>query len=134
MKPVGRPAVDQQPESIEFVPKRDLDRAQQEIDRLRKENERLQPLSLLLQALCLQAILRRRATRCVRDNYCRSTKILPSLPYSAQPTGGRQNDVRPPETERANRRDQLHHRVKRRLSVPEPVGIQRNSPRKKEPL
>ena len=42
MKPVGRPAVDQQPESIEYVPKRDLDRAQQEIDRLRKENERLQ--------------------------------------------------------------------------------------------
>src|SRR5579863_2720089 len=42
MKPVGRPAVDQQPESIEYVPKRDLDRAQQEIDGLRKENERLQ--------------------------------------------------------------------------------------------
>ena len=42
MKPVGRPAADQQPESIEFVPKRDLDRAQQEIDRLRKHNERLQ--------------------------------------------------------------------------------------------
>ena len=42
MKPIGRPAGDQQPESIEFVPKRDLDRAQQEIDRLRKENERLQ--------------------------------------------------------------------------------------------
>lgn len=42
MKPVGRPAADQQPESIEFVPKRELDLAQQEIDRLRKENERLQ--------------------------------------------------------------------------------------------
>ena len=42
MKPVGRPAVDQRPESMEYVPKRDLDRAQQEIDRLRKENERLQ--------------------------------------------------------------------------------------------
>jgi len=42
MKPVGRPVVDQQPESIEYVPKRDLDRAQQEIDRLRKENEHLQ--------------------------------------------------------------------------------------------
>ena len=42
MKPIGRPAADQQPESIEFVPKRDLERAQQEIDRLRKENERLQ--------------------------------------------------------------------------------------------
>jgi len=42
MKPIGRPAGDQQPESIEFVPKQDLDRAQQEIDRLRKENERLQ--------------------------------------------------------------------------------------------
>ena len=42
MKPVGRPAADKPPESVEFVPKRDLDRAQQEIDRLRKENERLQ--------------------------------------------------------------------------------------------
>ena len=42
MKPVGRAAAEQQPEGIEFVPKRDLDRAQQEIDRLRKENERLQ--------------------------------------------------------------------------------------------
>jgi transposase len=41
MKPVGRPAADEQPERIEFVPKRDLDRAQQEIDRLGKENERL---------------------------------------------------------------------------------------------
>ena len=41
MKPVGRPAADQQPETIEFVPKRDLDRAQREIDRLGKENERL---------------------------------------------------------------------------------------------
>jgi transposase len=42
MKPVGRLAANQQPESIEFVPKRQLDRAQQEIERLRKENERLQ--------------------------------------------------------------------------------------------
>jgi transposase len=41
MKPIRRPAADQQPEAIEFVPKRDLDRAQQEIDRLQKENERL---------------------------------------------------------------------------------------------
>jgi len=41
MKPVGRPAADHQPESIEFVPKRDLDRAQREIDRLGRENERL---------------------------------------------------------------------------------------------
>ena len=41
MKPVRGPTADQQPERIEFVPKRDLDRAQQEIDRLRKENERL---------------------------------------------------------------------------------------------
>jgi len=41
MKPVGRPAADQQPENIEFVPKRDLDRAQQENERLRKEIQRL---------------------------------------------------------------------------------------------
>ena len=42
MKPTGRPAADKPPESIEFVPKRELDRAQREIDRLRKENDRLQ--------------------------------------------------------------------------------------------
>src|ERR1700730_10792951 len=42
MKPIGRPAGDKQPESIEFVPKRELDRAQQENDRLRKEVDRLQ--------------------------------------------------------------------------------------------
>jgi len=41
MKPVGRPAADKQPGSIEFVPKRELDRAQQENDKLRKEIERL---------------------------------------------------------------------------------------------
>src|SRR3984893_6464052 len=41
MKPIGRPAGDKQPESIEFVPKRELDRAQQENERLRNENERL---------------------------------------------------------------------------------------------
>lgn len=41
MRPVGRPALDSQPESIEFVPKRDLDRAQQENERLRKEIEHL---------------------------------------------------------------------------------------------
>src|SRR5215831_13975659 len=42
MKPIGQPAADRQPETVEFVPKRDLDRAEQEIDRLRKENARLQ--------------------------------------------------------------------------------------------
>ena len=42
MRPIGRPAADQQPESIEFVPKRELDRAQQENKRLRKQSERLQ--------------------------------------------------------------------------------------------
>jgi len=41
MKPTGRPAGDRQPEGVEFVPKRELDRAQQEIDRLRKENDQL---------------------------------------------------------------------------------------------
>src|SRR5713226_1436313 len=41
MKPTGRPARNPHPESIEFVPKRELDRAQQENDRLRKEVERL---------------------------------------------------------------------------------------------
>ena len=41
MKPISRSDGDGQPESSEFVPKRELDRAQQEIGRLRKENERL---------------------------------------------------------------------------------------------
>jgi transposase len=41
MKPVGQPAGDRQSESIEFVPKHELDLAQQEINRLRKENEHL---------------------------------------------------------------------------------------------
>src|SRR5215469_12283184 len=41
MKPIGPPNADQQPDSIEFVPKRELERAQQENERLRKENERL---------------------------------------------------------------------------------------------
>jgi transposase len=39
MKPTGRPVGDT--ESVEFVPKRELDRVQHENDRLRKENERL---------------------------------------------------------------------------------------------
>jgi transposase len=42
MKPSGRPAADKQLQSIDFVPKRDLDQAQQEIERLRRENNRLQ--------------------------------------------------------------------------------------------
>jgi transposase len=41
MKLTGRQARNPHPESIEFVPKRELDRAQQENDRLRKEIERL---------------------------------------------------------------------------------------------
>jgi len=41
MKPTGRPARNPHPESIEFVPKRELDRAQRENDRLRKEIEQL---------------------------------------------------------------------------------------------
>jgi transposase len=41
MKPAGRPARNPHPEGIEFVPKRELDRAQQENDKLRKEIERL---------------------------------------------------------------------------------------------
>jgi len=41
MKPTGRPARNPHPESIEFVPKRELDRAQQENDRLRKQIEHL---------------------------------------------------------------------------------------------
>lgn len=40
MRPITRAGADQS-ESIAFVPKRELDRAQQEIDRLHRENERL---------------------------------------------------------------------------------------------
>ncbi len=39
MKPSGRAAADQQAETIDFVPKRELDEAQHENQRLRKENE-----------------------------------------------------------------------------------------------
>ncbi|MCC6192353.1 MAG: IS66 family transposase [Anaerolineales bacterium] len=42
MKPGGQPAGVKQPESIEFVPKRDLDQAQRELEQLRKQSERLQ--------------------------------------------------------------------------------------------
>jgi transposase len=42
MKASGRPKRSDQSEGIEFVPKRELDQAQQEIERLRKENDRLQ--------------------------------------------------------------------------------------------
>jgi transposase len=41
MKPVCRPTAERQSESIEFVPKRELDRVQQENNSLRKEIERL---------------------------------------------------------------------------------------------
>jgi transposase len=41
MKASGRPGRSDQSESIEFVPKRELDRAQQEIERLRNANDRL---------------------------------------------------------------------------------------------
>jgi len=42
MRPISQPAADQPPESVEFVPKQELDRAQQENERLRKQSERLQ--------------------------------------------------------------------------------------------
>ena len=41
MKPIGPLTADQQSESIEFVPKRELERAQQENQKLHNENERL---------------------------------------------------------------------------------------------
>src|SRR5512134_1870279 len=41
MKPIVRPTAEKPRESIEFVPKRELERAQQENERLRKEIERL---------------------------------------------------------------------------------------------
>jgi len=42
MRPTGQPAGDKQPESIDFVPKRELDRAEQRIEEQRHEIERLQ--------------------------------------------------------------------------------------------
>jgi transposase len=42
MKPIVRPTAEEPRESIEFVPKRELDWAQQENERLRKQSERLQ--------------------------------------------------------------------------------------------
>jgi transposase len=41
MKPRGRPADDKPPESIDFVPKRELDQAEQQIQRQQREIERL---------------------------------------------------------------------------------------------
>src|SRR5216683_2698931 len=41
MKASGRPKRSDQSEILEYVPKRELERAQREIDRLRKENDRL---------------------------------------------------------------------------------------------
>ena len=42
MKAAGRPERSDESESIEFVPRRERDRAQREMERLRKENDRLQ--------------------------------------------------------------------------------------------
>jgi hypothetical protein len=42
MKPSDQPAADQERERIEFVLKRELDRARQKREQLRKQNERLQ--------------------------------------------------------------------------------------------
>jgi transposase len=41
MKPTGRPAGDKQPEIVDFVPKRELDRAEQQIHRQQRAIERL---------------------------------------------------------------------------------------------
>jgi transposase len=42
MNPIRRSAAEQQSESIEFVPRRDLDRVQQELEQLRNQREQLQ--------------------------------------------------------------------------------------------
>src|SRR5215831_14242099 len=42
MKPIVRPSPEEPPESIEFVPKRELDRAQRENEKLREQRELLQ--------------------------------------------------------------------------------------------
>lgn len=60
MKPTGRPARNPHPESIEFVPKRELERAQQENDRLRKEIERLKQET---ERLCRELEAALRATK-----------------------------------------------------------------------
>jgi len=79
MKPVGQPAEDRRPESIEFVPKRELDRVQQENDRLRKENERLKQETERLRRE-LEAALRQQAPG--RAAFARHAK---SQPTAARP-------------------------------------------------
>jgi transposase len=41
MKPTGRPSGNKQPDTVDFVPKRDLDQAEQQIQRQQREIERL---------------------------------------------------------------------------------------------
>jgi uncharacterized protein YhaN len=80
MKPVGQPAADRQPESIKFVPKRELDRAQQENERLRKEIERLKRETERLRGE-LEAALRA-SKRQAGAAFARHTQTQPSASRS----------------------------------------------------
>jgi transposase len=121
MKPVGELAGDRQPESIEFVPKRELDRVQQENDRLRKEIERLRQESERLRRE-LEAALR--ASKRQAAPHSRGTPRANPLRPGRKPGGcyGRQS-CRP-----------IPARVDERIAVPLPErcphcggGVQRES-------
>src|SRR5271165_2421351 len=107
MRPVGRPAADKQPESIEFVPKQELDRAQQENERLRKEIERLKQETERLRRE-LEAALRaskRQAAPHSRGN----PKANPKRPGRKPGCGYGQQSCRP-----------IPARVDERIAVPLP--------------
>jgi hypothetical protein len=93
MKTSGRHKQSGPSESIEFVPKRELDRAQQEIERLRKENERLTQESERLRRE-LEAALRA-SKRQAASHSGRKTEGQPKAagPQEGSPAGMPPNSV-----------------------------------------
>src|SRR5664279_147405 len=107
MKPTRRPARNAHPEDIDFVPKRQLDRAQQENERLRKEIERLKQETERLRRE-LEAALRaskRQAAPHSRGN----PKANPKRPGRKPGCGYGQQSCRP-----------IPARVDERIAVPLP--------------
>jgi hypothetical protein len=77
MKPTGRPAGDKQPESIDFVLKRELDQGEQQIHRQQREIELLrQEVERLRKEL--EAALR--ASKRQAAPFARCTKTQPETP------------------------------------------------------
>src|SRR5215831_867778 len=85
MRPGGRPSADNLGDCIEFVPKRDLDHAQQENEHLRQENNRLRRETEQLKQETerlrreLEAALRARQTS-GRAAFARHTESQPAAP------------------------------------------------------